>query len=89
MGVFWEIIEFSCDRLFGLNMQKFRLPTEDGLVDTMIDLIVDSIGAFTVSFIGYLYIKGKSKLIKENIKMDKWFKKQRELESMEDEKNNA
>ena len=86
MGVFWEIVEFSCDRLFGLNMQKFRLAGEDGLVDTMTDLIVDSIGAFVVSAVGYIYIKGKNKLLNKRIKMEEWFKKQRELEMMEESK---
>ena len=86
MGVFWEIVEFSCDRLLGLNMQKFRLAGEDGLVDTMTDLIVDSIGAFVVSAVGYIYIKGKNKLLNKRIKMEEWFKKQRELEMMEESK---
>lgn len=57
IGVLWEIYEFSVDRLIGYNMQKFREAGQDGLVDTMIDLIVDSIGAFVVSLIGFLNIK--------------------------------
>ncbi|GAB6100108.1 membrane protein [Halanaerocella petrolearia] len=51
VGVLWEIFEFSMDSLLNLNMQK------SGLVDTMWDLIVDSIGALVTSIIGYLYIK--------------------------------
>ena len=59
IGVLWEIYEFSFDGILGLNMQKFRL--EDGtnligrlaLVDTMDDLIIDCIGAFVTSMIGY------------------------------------
>ena len=59
IGVLWEIYEFSFDGILGLNMQKFRL--EDGtnligrlaLVDTMDDLIIDCIGAFVTSVIGY------------------------------------
>lgn len=51
IGVLWEIYEFTADSLFGMNMQKFLL--EDGtalvgnaaLLDTMKDLIVDTIGA--------------------------------------------
>lgn len=61
IGAIWEIYEFSMDRLIGLNMQKFRVPGQDGLVDTMIDLIVDSIGALLVSLIGYLKIKENKK----------------------------
>ena len=50
MGTLWEIIEFSLDSWFGLNMQK------SGLEDTMWDLIVDTMGALLVSYIGYLYM---------------------------------
>ncbi|MCY6371159.1 hypothetical protein [Clostridium ganghwense] len=51
MGALWEIFEFSMDSIFGLNMQK------SGLVDTMWDLIVDSIGALITSINGYFYQK--------------------------------
>lgn len=65
LGALWEIYEFSFDGLFGLNMQKFAL--EDGtkligrlaLVDTMKDLIVDCIGAFVMSVIGFISLKYK------------------------------
>lgn len=57
IGALWEIYEFGMDRLLGLNMQNFRGLGADGLVDTMLDLIVDSIGAFIVSTLGYLRIK--------------------------------
>jgi hypothetical protein len=53
IGAIWEIFEFSMDQLFNLNMQK------SGLMDTMWDLIIDSIGALITSSIGYYYIKGK------------------------------
>ena len=63
MGVIWEIYEFAFDGFLGLNMQKFRL--EDGvelvgrtaLMDTMKDLIVDAIGAFITSSVGYFSLK--------------------------------
>lgn len=51
IGVMWEVFEFSMDQLFGLNMQK------SGLVDTMSDFIINSVGAFLASFSGYLYLK--------------------------------
>jgi hypothetical protein len=51
IGAIWEIFEFAMDQLFGFNMQK------NGLRDTMWDLIIDSIGAGTASFIGYIYLK--------------------------------
>ncbi len=65
LGVMWEIYEFTFDGVLGLNMQKFAL--EDGtqligraaVTDTMEDLIVDSIGAFTMATIGYISLKYK------------------------------
>ncbi len=65
LGVMWEIYEFTFDGVLGLNMQKFAL--EDGtqligraaVADTMEDLIVDSIGAFTMAIIGYISLKYK------------------------------
>lgn len=51
IGAVWEIFEFAMDQLFGLNMQK------SGLIDTMWDLIVDSLGALLASAIGYIYLK--------------------------------
>ncbi len=51
IGAVWEIFEFCMDMFFGLNMQK------SGIVDTMTDLIVDSIGAIIVSIGGYFYVK--------------------------------
>ncbi len=68
IGVLWEIYEFSFDGILGLNMQKFRL--EDGtdligrlaLVDTMDDLIIDCIGAFVTSTIGYFGLLHYKKL---------------------------
>lgn len=74
LGVFWEFFEFGADRLLGYNMQKFRMPGEDGLVDTMEDLIVNALGAVVTCIIGYIYIKRK----KDNLfskYFSKWFKK--------------
>jgi hypothetical protein len=54
LGVFWEIFEFACDQMWPyLNMQT----VETGVVDTMIDLIVDTIGAVIVAVMGYAYLK--------------------------------
>ena len=50
IGAVWEIFEFAMDQIFGLNMQK------SGLVDTMWDLIVDSIGALLAALGGYFYL---------------------------------
>lgn len=51
IGTLWEIFEFFMDQSFGLNMQK------SGLVDTMWDLIVDTVGAAVVAVLGYGYLK--------------------------------
>jgi hypothetical protein len=60
LGALWEIFEFSIDQIFGANMQK------SGIVDTMWDLIADTVGAFFVCLVGYLYLKGKEfKIVKK------------------------
>ena len=76
MGVFWEFFEFGADRLLGYNMQKFRLLGQDGLVDTMEDLIVDAIGAIIACAVGSLYIK-KKKDVLFNDYFDEWFESER------------
>ncbi len=50
MGALWEIFEFAMDQLFGMNMQK------SGLVDTMWDLIVDTVGAAVIALVGWAYL---------------------------------
>lgn len=73
LGVIWEIYEFTFDGLLGVNMQKFAL--EDGtqligraaLADTMEDLIVDAVGAFTMAVIGYISLKYKKGWIEKMI----------------------
>lgn len=50
VGAVWEIFEYAMDSFFGLNMQK------SGLVDTMWDLIVDTVGALFVAVLGYAYL---------------------------------
>ncbi|MGE3278375.1 MAG: hypothetical protein AB7J40_01040 [Candidatus Altimarinota bacterium] len=51
IGVFWEIFEFGLDQLFGLDTQH------GSLEDTMLDLIVDALGALFISVIAYFYMK--------------------------------
>ncbi len=51
IGALWEIFEFAMDQLFGMNMQK------SGLVDTMWDLIVDTVGAAVISVLGLVYMR--------------------------------
>lgn len=52
IGAVWEIFEFAMDRTFGMNMQK------SGLVDTMVDLIVNLVGALIAALAGWRYLKG-------------------------------
>lgn len=65
LGALWEIYEFSFDGILGLNMQKFMLENgtpligREALMDTMKDLIVDSIGAGIVTLMGYISLKYK------------------------------
>lgn len=51
LGALWEIFEFAMDQMFGMNMQK------SGLVDTMWDLIVDTVGALFISILGWRYLR--------------------------------
>ncbi len=50
MGGLWEIGEFTVDSLFGKS-------TQNGLVDTMWDLINDLIGGIITAAIGMAYVK--------------------------------
>ena len=69
IGTLWEIFEFSVDRLFGLNMQKPMLGDPSGLTDTMWDMIVNALGAFIISFMGWWYLKrGQSFFVKDLIR---------------------
>ncbi len=53
-AVIWEIFEYTMDRtLPNLNMQS----GETGVVDTMEDLIVNTLGAVAVGFAGWAYLR--------------------------------
>lgn len=62
-GTMWEIYEFLADGILSTNMQKFItadntvLIGREALKDTMEDLIVDTISAFIICFIGYVQLK--------------------------------
>ncbi len=57
LGTMWEIFEFIADIVFGLNMQK------SGQVDTMTDLIVNTVGGLIAALAGYYYVKGGDSLL--------------------------
>lgn len=65
MGALWEIFEFAMDQLFGMNMQK------SGIVDTMWDLIVDSIGAAVIALIGWAYLRAAG----SNSFLERWIER--------------
>lgn len=74
IGVFGEFFEFGVDRILGGNMQKFRMPDEDGLIDTMIDLFVDAGGALVACIAGWFYIKKKNDVSFSKV-FSTWFRK--------------
>lgn len=67
VGALWEIFEYAVDAILGVNMQKARgleeiygaFDTRLGVLDTMQDLIVDTLGALFVSILGYIGLKQK------------------------------
>lgn len=61
LGAMWEIFEYGMDTFFGLNMLK------EGLVDTMQDLMVNCVGAFIVSTLGYWYLRYEKAPLLENL----------------------
>lgn len=66
IGTVWEIFEFVMDQTLRTNMQKPMMGDLSGLVDTMWDMIVNSIGAFIISFMGWRYLKrNQSFFVKE------------------------
>ncbi len=73
LGVLWEIYEFIFDGILGLNMQKFMLENGTPLIgraalsDTMKDLIVDGLGAFLITFMGYISLKYKTGFVEKFI----------------------
>ncbi len=70
VGAIWEIAEFGADQLFGANMQKPMLGDDSGLTDTMWDLIVDTVGAFIISVLGWSY------MVRSEVSfIEKWIRK--------------
>ncbi|MDT8271807.1 MAG: hypothetical protein RRA35_01310 [Desulfomonilia bacterium] len=66
VGALWEIFEFSMDQIVGTNMQKPMLGDPSGLTDTMWDIIVDTLGAFAISTLGWWYMKQGKRSFIEN-----------------------
>jgi hypothetical protein len=66
LGVLWEIFEFAIDMIVpGANM----LSWETGAGDTIVDLIVDTVGAIIVALMGWAYIKtGRYSFIADGVR---------------------
>ena len=61
VGTLWEIFEFGMDQIIGTNMQKPMLGDPSGLTDTMWDMMVNALGALTISALGGLYMKRRQR----------------------------
>ncbi len=71
IGVFWEIVEYTVDGITGANMQRYMdsltlvpFSGHAALTDTMQDFMLDALGAFLVSVLGFFHLRsrGKSKI---------------------------
>jgi hypothetical protein len=67
LGVIWEIFEFAVDMVVpSANM----LSWETGAGDTIVDLIVDTVGAVVVALMGWAYIKtGRYSFIADGVRL--------------------
>ncbi|MDZ4261889.1 MAG: hypothetical protein U1B30_06115 [Pseudomonadota bacterium] len=70
VGTLWEIFEFTMDQVIGTNMQKAMLGDPSGLTDTMWDMIVNALGALTISALGGWYMKQR-----EHSFIEAWIRK--------------
>jgi uncharacterized membrane protein YjdF len=69
IGAIWELFEFAMDQLFGMTMQKPTLGDPSGLTDTMLDLLVDALGALFVAVTGYISMfRGSESIIDRGIR---------------------
>lgn len=70
-GMVWEVYEFALDNLLGFNMQKYMTETGEMLIgaaalrDTMMDIVVDLVGALTVCVVSYFSMVRKREGAKE------------------------
>lgn len=69
----WEFYEFAMDRIFGLFLQRSVYNSDEGLIDTMVDLILGAGGALVrLLLIGFtrsdLFKEKVSQIIKRKVK---------------------
>lgn len=67
IGVFWEIAEFTIDRLFDDNCQRWKDGFESGLFDTMEDLISNTIGSIIALITNSYYVKKSEYIFFEKV----------------------
>ncbi len=66
LGVLWEIVEFAIDLAVPWTNMQSR---ETGVGDTMLDLIVDTLGAIVVALMGWAYFKsGRYSFIADGVR---------------------
>src|SRR3990170_4570785 len=62
MGAVWEIMEFAVDSLFGKT-------TQNGLADTMWDLVNDFVGGVITAAVGMLYVNYSNPDVRKRLAM--------------------
>jgi hypothetical protein len=72
IGVLWEIVEYGVDGTFGTNMQRYAdlytsvdFVGRRALMDTMKDLMLDTIGASVIAVIGFISIRHQKDAFRE------------------------
>lgn len=86
--VAWEFYEFTMDRLYGYTLQVSSILSEDGLVDTMIDMILAGagsvLGMFWVAFSRNGVIGKNRKELRARVKAQSKFDRETELRYLEE-----
>ena len=57
VGALWEIVEYACDTFLGMNMQRASL------LDTMSDMLLNSLGAVLFTVAAHFGLKGRIRLL--------------------------
>ena len=88
IGALWEIWEFCGDIIFGLNSQRFLdasltpLVGQQALLDTMIDICMDTLGAITGVLFTLVMIKVNKRFLKSFVITK--LKNKEEIENIEE-----
>lgn len=86
--VAWEFYEFTMDRLYGYTLQVSSILSEDGLIDTMIDMILAGagsvLGMFWVAFSRNGVIGKNRKELRARVKAQSKLDRETELKYLEE-----